>query len=59
MNKAKSPKMPEPVRIPQPEDPDVLAARQRRVYEEENNKRGRSSTALSGGGEAFSRTTLG
>lgn len=59
----KTPKMPapaEPVRIPTPADPDIQAARKMRTLEEDQKKKGRASTSLSGGGAgAYNRTTLG
>jgi hypothetical protein len=58
----KTPKMPTPaapVRVPTPDDPDVMMARKRRTMEEENSRKGRSSTSLSGGAADYSRTTLG
>ena len=52
---------PEPVRIPGPQDPDVMANRKQRTQEEFQNRRGRRSTRLAPdqGGAAYSRTTLG
>lgn len=52
-------KVAEPVRVPQVTDPDVQIAKQRAMLEEEQNRRGRSSTSLSGGDGAYARTTLG
>lgn len=60
--KMKAPAMPkpqEPVRVPTPEDPDIIEARRARTLEEEAKRKGRASTSLSGEGGAFTRTTLG
>lgn len=53
-----TPKPKDPVHVPTPEDPAVVEARRLRMAEEQQNKKGRASTALSGGGD-YSRTTLG
>ncbi len=59
------PRMPEAkpvVRIPQPDDPDIIAARQQAMQLEEENKKGRKSTNLtSGAGSAqpYTRTAMG
>lgn len=51
----------ETVRMPQPTDPDIVAARRQQMTEEERNRKGRASTRLAGGGStpSYSRTTLG
>ena len=57
-----APTPPEPVRIPSPDDPDLIASRRRRVKEEFESRSGRASTELSGAGggsPAYGRTTLG
>ena len=55
-----APKMPEPVRIAAPDDPDLLSARRKKLREEFGERQGRESTVLSGrNGTAYSRTTLG
>lgn len=50
-----APKPKDPVYVPTPDDPNVTAARLAKTAEEEANKKGRASTALSD----YSRTTLG
>jgi len=55
-----APKQPDPIRIPSPDDPELIAARRKKVQEERTSRAGRSSTQLSGdSGPAYSRTTLG
>ncbi len=54
-----APKPKDPVHVPTPDDPAVIEARRLRVAEEEQNKKGRASTSLSGGMSDYSRTTLG
>lgn len=57
-----APAMPEPVRIPNPMDPDVLEARKKKVQAEFDAQKGRDSTRLTpaaGTDAAYSRTTLG
>lgn len=55
-----APKMPDPVRIPSPDDPDIMAARKKKMAEEMSSRQGKASTQLSGdSGPAYSRTTLG
>lgn len=58
---AAPPAAPEPVRIPQPDDPDLIAARKRKVADEFATRQGRASTRLAqpNSGEAYGRTTLG
>lgn len=56
------PKMPDPVRLPSPDDPDLVAARKKKMQDEMANRQGRDSTKLAGGAvgsPAYSRTTLG
>ena len=54
------PSMPDPVRVPNADDPDVIEARKRKTAETFANRRGRESTDLSqSGGPSYSRTTLG
>lgn len=55
------PKMPDPVRIPSADDPDLVAARKKKMLEEMNSRQGAASTNLSGGASSpsYSRTTLG
>lgn len=52
---------PAPVRIPNPDDADMLEARRRKVREEFGRRQGRASTALApeNAGAAYTRTTLG
>lgn len=55
---------PEPVRIPSPDDPDLIASRRQKMQAEFSQRQGRASTALSGADgagstQAYSRTTLG
>lgn len=54
-----SPKAPDPVRIPMPDDPDLVAARRRKLQEFMTEREGRRETTMSGGGREYSRTTLG
>lgn len=51
------PKQKDPVRIPNPGDPDIMQAAAAKRREEEQQRRGRRSTDLSGG--AYSKTTMG
>lgn len=55
------PKMPDPVRIPSADDPDLVAARKKKMLDEMSARQGAASTNLSGGAssQAYSRTTLG
>lgn len=58
------PKMPDPVRIPSPDDPELIVARRRKMQEDANGRQGRFSTMLSNdstatGTPSFNRTTLG
>lgn len=64
VQQAAAPNMPDPVRVPNVNDPAVIAARRSQVQSEFANRQGRNSTRLtqdtSGGRDAtFSRTTLG
>jgi hypothetical protein len=57
-----NPKEPDPVRIPSPDDPDLIAARRKRMEQEFAGREGKASTQLSptsGGSAAYSRTSLG
>jgi hypothetical protein len=56
-----SPKMPDPVRIPSPDDPALMEARRKRMQEEFGAREGRASTQLSqdANSGAYSRTRLG
>lgn len=57
----KAPAMPTPaaaVRIPSPDDPDLMAARRAKTSDEFAKRKGRDSTSLAADG-AYSRTTLG
>ena len=58
---AVAPKPPDPVRIPSPDDPDMIEARRKKMQEEFANRQGRQSTQLSSAGRdtSYSRTTLG
>lgn len=58
------PALPDPVRLPSPDDPDILASRKKKAEDEFANRRGRESTNLSGEGAAgsvqpYARTSLG
>lgn len=53
-------KMPDPIRIPTQQDPDMRTAIKQQTEDEFKRRRGRASTDLSsGGGSSYSRTTLG
>jgi hypothetical protein len=56
-----APKMPDSIRIPSPDDPDMIAARKKKMQDEFASRQGRSSTVLDSGGgsNSYSRTTLG
>ena len=57
---APPPKMPDPVRIPNATDPDIVAAAKAKTQLDFQKRKGRSSTNLSGESAApYSRTTLG
>ena len=58
---SKAPKPPSPVRIPQPDDPDQIAARKEKMMKEFGQRQGRDSTALapSAPDATYTRTTLG
>lgn len=57
---AAGPKQPDPVRIPSPDDPDLIEARRKKMQEEFTKREGRQSTQLSAAKDtAYSRTTLG
>lgn len=60
--KDKAPKPPTPVRIPQPDDPDQIMARKKKMEAEFAQRQGRDSTQLTpstSADQAYSRTTLG
>jgi hypothetical protein len=60
MNKA--PKPPAPVRVPQPDDPDQIMARKKKMEADFAQRQGRDSTQLTpstSADQAYSRTTLG
>lgn len=50
------PKMPDPVRIPTADDPDVLLARKKKVQDAMTTREGSASTDLT---QPYARTTLG
>lgn len=57
-----APKMPDPVRIPGPDDADLIEARRLKMQEEFGKRQGRAATNLSAPAEGqpvHSRTTLG
>lgn len=57
-----APKMPEAVRIPSPDDPDLIEARRQKMQEEFSKRQGRAATNLTPAADAqpsYSRTTLG
>lgn len=58
---AAEPAPPDPVRVPNATDPDVMAARKAKVQDEFQNRRGRNATKLAPGGSdaSYTRTTLG
>lgn len=58
------PKEPEQIKIPSPDDPELLAARKKKMQDEFASRQGRDSTKLAGTAvpgtsPAYSRTTLG
>ncbi len=53
------PKQPDPVRIPSPDDPELLLEQRRRRQEEMAGRQGRESTVLSSDSPSYNRTTLG
>lgn len=54
------PKIPDPIKIPSQNDPDVMKARRQKEQEEFAEREGRKSTDLTGGaGGAYGRSTLG
>jgi len=57
MLKGSTPAQPKPVRMPKPDDPDIVQAAALRRQEQDEKRRGRRSTDLSGG--AYSKTTMG
>ncbi len=50
---------PDPVRVPNADDPDIMAARKLKTQEEFAKRQGRSSTNLAPSDAGYSRTTLG
>lgn len=57
-----APKMPDPIRMPSPDDPELLLARRRKMQEEFAGREGRASTQLgpsSSSSPVYGRTTLG
>lgn len=56
-----TPKMPDPVKIASPDDPELLEARRRKMQEEFRKREGRQATQLSGDDSrpVYNRTTLG
>lgn len=56
-----SPNQPAPVRIPSPDDPELLAQRRRRMQEEFARRDGYAANTLApdAAGAAYNRTTLG
>jgi hypothetical protein len=55
-----APKQPDPVRIPSPDDPDLIEARRKKMQEEFSKRQGRSSTQLTPeSAPAYTRTALG
>lgn len=59
VKQAPPPKQPDPVRIPSPDDPDLLLEQRRRRQQETAGRQGRESTVLSSDAPAYNRTTLG
>lgn len=61
MPKMPEPKIPDPIKIPSQNDPDVMQARRQKMQDEFAKRQGRKSTDLTGGGAggAYGRTTLG
>lgn len=56
---APMPKMPDPVRIPNQNDPDIMAGLKQRTADEFQKRKGRASTDLTPSNQPYSRTTLG
>lgn len=53
-------KMPDPIRIPNATDPDVIAERKKKLDKEFANRQGAASTRMvDGAASSYSRTTLG
>jgi hypothetical protein len=60
MNAGDMPKPSAPVRVPSESDPDVIAARRKKMLDEMQQRDGRRSTSLAdNSAQAYSRTTLG
>jgi hypothetical protein len=55
------PKQPDPVRMPSADDPDIIAAKRKKLMEDFSGRDGRAATQLTaaGTGGAHNRTTLG
>lgn len=54
-----APKEPAQVRLPSPDDPELMASRRRQMQETMMSRQGRKSTELTTPSVAYSRTTLG
>lgn len=55
-----APATPEPIRVPNETDPDILAAKRKKMADVSNNRQGRASTDLtSDNSRPYSRTALG
>lgn len=54
-----APKQPDPVRIPSPDDPELMLDQRRRRQQEMASRQGRESTVLSSDTPSYNRTTLG
>lgn len=60
-----TPKPPDPIRVPQTDDPDVAASIRKKMQEMFSMKRGRAAADLTGGGQTsgatqpYSRDSLG
>ena len=50
------PKQPDPIRIPTPDDPDIVAARKKKIADTTLTREGSQSTDLT---NPYTRTTLG
>lgn len=55
------PKEPDPVRLPNADDPDILAARKRKIQDSIGRQQGRQSTDLTSGASQtpYTRSSLG
>lgn len=54
-----APKQPDPVRVPSPDDPELMLEQRRRRQQELSTRQGRESTVLSSDTPSYNRTTLG